>query len=347
MNRPFISPDLLQRYLSGVATAPEKETVDAWYALLRGQPDFLNTLTDEERTALQAETYQMIRARLTTDVPDNVRPLPVPVRSWYRRSWAVAGGLAASILLVVWVGLRVSEGPLLPKPQASVATPPAFIRLVNQQPRLLKQQLPDGTVVWLHPRAELSYPRVFAGQQRAVQFAGEAFFEVAKDPRRPFRIQSGTLQIQVLGTSFNVRVAPGQARFEVAVVTGKVQVRSLKKTGQSPAQAVLLGASQAVRYDVATARLTRQQPPEQARRAIYEPVSIAFTDAPVGSVLRQLEARFNVRVRVANPALANCRLTADFANQALPVILEQLCASLDATYTMTNETITLAGDGCQ
>ncbi len=86
--------------------------------------------------------------------------------------------------------------------------------------------------------------------------------------------------------------------------------------------------------------------PAEARRPIYEPVSVAFSDASMNDVIDQLEICFNVRIRAANSAVNACRLTADFTNQSLPEILELLCASLDATYTMTGETVIINSEGC-
>ena len=347
MRPPFIPPEFLQNYLNGTATQPEKEAVEAWYASLRGEPNFLSTLPDAAQETLRQETYQTISRRLNDTTANTLRPLPVtPTRFWPDRPWKMLGGLAAAIAFLVWIGLqhkttlfRATDQPVF----AEVATP---VRFVNHQSRIVRQRLPDGTLVWLHPLAELRYPKTFGTQWRDVSFAGEAFFDVAKDARRPFRIQSGTMQIQVVGTRFNVRATPRQAIFEVAVVSGKVIVRSLHKTSQTSGKSVTLLPKQEALYDVATAQISQYQQPVVPRREIYEPASIRFADTPVSKALRQLEARFKVRVRVANPALNTCRLTADFTDQTLPVILELLCASLDATYTMAGETVILNGDGC-
>lgn len=346
MERPSLPPELLEKYLNGTASPAEKEAVDAWYAALRGQPDFLSTLPESERQALQTEMHQTIRSQAGLPTPIS-EPTVIPLRPWYRQPWAAVSGIAAAVLLVALTWLMLTGSEPFTQQSTVALSESVAVRVRNEQARIVSQRLPDSTIVWLHPGAELRYPRLFAGDRREVLFAGEAFFDVAKDARRPFLIQSGTMQIRVLGTSFNVRAAPRQAVFEVAVVTGKVLVQSLKKTPLTRAESVELLPKQQVLFDVAANRLTRQSLPDQTRREVYEPVSIAFTDAPVREVLRRLEAQFNVRFRVSNPAVNACRLTADFANQPLPVILELLCTSLDATYTMSGDTILIDSDGCQ
>lgn len=92
-----------------------------------------------------------------------------------------------------------------------------------QDIRLLR--LPDGTRVWLNQNTKIEYPDQFAANERTIKLEGEAFFEVKRDPSRPFIISSGVIKTTVLGTSFNVEAYNGKAP-EVHVRTGKVKVES-------------------------------------------------------------------------------------------------------------------------
>jgi transmembrane sensor len=347
-NLPF-PPELLHKYRIGTASPDERSIVEAWYQSLPGDTDYLASLSPTERLHLQEDTFQAIRKKL--DLPTR-EPVVIPFRAntsrWHQHPWAIVAGIAAVVLLVLfgWWFVYPNRQVQLNQP-VSIKTAPTEIRFINLQPRIVARPLPDGSVVWLHPQAELRYPAAFLPGHRSVTFSGEAFFEVAKEANRPFLIQSGSMQIRVVGTSFNVRATPRQAIFEVAVVTGKVLVRSTRPGKQESATPVVLLPHQEVLYNVATDQLTRYSLPAETRRPIYEPVSVTFSDEPVKNVIDQLEARFNVRIRAANPAVNACRLTADFTNQSLPAILELLCSSLDATYTMAGETVIISSDGCQ
>ncbi|WP_020597280.1 FecR family protein [Spirosoma panaciterrae] len=345
MNAPFIPPDLLKKYLNGTASEAEREIVEAWYDSLRHSPDYLGTLPDIEQKALREETFRAISERLNTRELNNVRALPTTYfRS--RSLWAVASAVAAVILLTVGIGLWLNHPVHQPTNSSVAVNNSSYIHFVNKQARIVQKRLPDGTVVWLHPLAELHYPTVFPSMRRDVDFAGEAFFDVAKDASRPFRIRSGKMQVQVLGTSFNVKATPRQALFEVAVVTGKVVVSSVAQHGPKSVKTVTLLPHQEALYNVSTDRLTFHEQILQARQEFYQPVSIAFADTPIKNVLTQLEGRFKVSFRVSNPALYHCRLTANFTQQSLADILDLLCISLDATYTLSGDTIMLEGDGC-
>lgn len=83
--------------------------------------------------------------------------------------------------------------------------------------------LSDGTKVWLNAESSVRYPAVFVGNDRSVEMTGEAYFEVAKDAMRPFRVKKGNATIEVLGTSFNVHAYEEEA-MKVTLLAGKVRV---------------------------------------------------------------------------------------------------------------------------
>ena len=84
--------------------------------------------------------------------------------------------------------------------------------------------LADGTTVWLSRNSRLSYPKKFRGRTREVHLDGEAFFEVVKNPKKPFSVSTRHAVVTVLGTAFNVNSDSLQSI--VSVVSGKVNVQS-------------------------------------------------------------------------------------------------------------------------
>lgn len=84
--------------------------------------------------------------------------------------------------------------------------------------------LSDGTMVFLNSGSELRYPEAFRDGQREVFLKGEAWFEVAKDSVRPFRVHAGEMDVRVLGTSFNVKAYERMESIATTLVTGSVEV---------------------------------------------------------------------------------------------------------------------------
>jgi len=85
--------------------------------------------------------------------------------------------------------------------------------------------LSDGTQVWLNAASTLTYPSRFDKRERKVEISGEAFFAVAKDPERPFRVISNGQEIEVLGTEFNVSAYPDENVTRTTLLTGAVRLR--------------------------------------------------------------------------------------------------------------------------
>lgn len=84
--------------------------------------------------------------------------------------------------------------------------------------------LPDGTTVWLNSQSSIRFPTVFEGKTRTVEVTGEAFFDVAKDVRRPFIVKAGKLIVQALGTQFNVRAYADEVGAKATLIQGSVRV---------------------------------------------------------------------------------------------------------------------------
>ncbi|WP_316842923.1 FecR family protein [Pedobacter gandavensis] len=91
-------------------------------------------------------------------------------------------------------------------------------------------RLPDGTIVWLNAASVLKYPVSFANnKERMVELQGEAYFEVAKDPKKPFLVSSKGQQVEVLGTHFNISSYANEAAIKTTLLEGAVKVSEGKQ----------------------------------------------------------------------------------------------------------------------
>ena len=108
-------------------------------------------------------------------------------------------------------------------------------------------ELSDGTRIWVNSASEISFPSYFAGNVREVTLAGEAYFEVARDSRRPFYVNIGNARVQVLGTAFNVSAYRDERTVEVALLNGKVSFDATDgKHVLSPGEIAALDKAQGV-----------------------------------------------------------------------------------------------------
>jgi ferric-dicitrate binding protein FerR (iron transport regulator) len=207
-------------------------------------------------------------------------------------------------------------------------------------------QLSDGTAIWLEPGSRLLYPEKFSSSIRDVTFLGEAFFEVAKDAKRPFVIHTGTIRTYVLGTSFAVK-AYDTAMQEVAVVTGKVKVQveqPLKKGGQ----AITVVANQKASWNNSSRRLETLQLPSTLYYAQRRYGKFIYQGETVAAVLDDIAHQYNVQVQY-DTAIGACTFYGDFdIKQPVIKVLNTLAAALNTQLIKekTSNTYRLVGGGC-
>ena len=339
--------DLLQRYLDGTSRPGERALVEQWSNQL-GMPENL-VLSRAEYEQVRAAMWRQIEY-LTRDVnvnpADATRVLQHPASFW--QTPVVRWVAAASVL--IGGGLAV----VLPQNrQSATATSTATIgwlqhRNTGKQAQLFT--LADSSRVTLYPGSSLQYRPGLAGSRREVRLKGEAFFQVAKNPARPFLVYTTQLVTTVLGTSFRVKAYAGQDN-EVAVQEGRVSVQirrgaELSATPARPAaRGVVLLPNQQVAYAALTPSLLRKN--LVAKPVILTPQVFTFEKQPVSKVLQALEKAYGVDILYDQSKLANCTVTVTFYQESLYEKLDILSKALGASYSPTdNASILFNSNGC-
>lgn len=267
----------------------------------------------------------------------------------------VAAALLVLILALGWLYRQ----KLSPKPQ-----PITYETLVQKSPEGLIEQtnntnkaqlltLSDGSSILLSPNSKLSYPKSFGLKERKVYLSGEAFFEVSKNPEKPFLVMANEVQTKVLGTSFRIKAYSYQSNVEVLVHTGKVNVSSSQAKNRKAAEVLLL-PNQSVRFlrqELAFQKIieSTQVPSAPAAIPVIEQLNFEFTDTPVADILSTLEKAYQVEIDYPAELLKGCYLNTSLSDQPLPEKLKILCASLsaDTRYEMNGNKITILSNGCE
>jgi transmembrane sensor len=343
MNSKDVTPKLLQRYLQHDCTPEEEAQVNAWYATLNEREVHALPLTPAQQEILERSMLRRIKQTLGEQAS---RTFVQPQRTTsYSLFYRVAASIAILALGVgaYWLTERVQISP-------GQITRGAEVRyVVNTSKTIMRQSLPDGSVVWLQPGSEMNYPTTFATTERTLQLKGEAFFSIARDPSKPFLITSGNVLTRVLGTSFNIRAYEHAPSIDVSVMTGKVSVNiqdSITTADEDTSSSVSLVAQQRARYVKAQHRLEKEEGLALPELAMWKSTTFVFDNEPLRNVLPLLNKKFSVNIETENKALMNCLLRADLSNLNLPDILEMLSLSVDATYELEGNTIRLRGQGC-
>jgi transmembrane sensor len=151
--------------------------------------------------------------------------------------------------------------------------------------------LADGTKVWLNAESSLTYPTAFNGPDRRVEVTGEAYFEVAKNAEKPFHVLHDKIDVQVLGTHFNVNSYADEKEAKITLLEGSVAVSTSPSTGSEvqlkPGQQARLGTNGKLRV-LNDADLEEVMAWKDGR--------FQFRDADLKSIMRQLMRWYDVDV---------------------------------------------------
>jgi transmembrane sensor len=149
--------------------------------------------------------------------------------------------------------------------------------------------LSDGTRVWLNALSSLKYPAAFTGQDREVELTGEAYFEVATDADHPFRVNAGSLQVQVLGTHFNVNAYSDESAVRTTLLEGSVRL------SQGNGGEILLQPGQQAQTTVQGVALSGHADADKA--VAWKNGYFSFEGADIHTVMRQIARWYGVQVR--------------------------------------------------
>jgi transmembrane sensor len=184
--------------------------------------------------------------------------------------------------------LKLDAGQLSYKTGATVTGQVLYNTIATPRGGQYQVTLADGTEVWLNAASSLRFPTTFVGNERVVELTGEAYFEVAKNAALPFRVKVNNMDVQVLGTHFNIMAYNNEQSVKTTLLEGKVKV-----TGNGVTQGLVPG-QQAVR-DNSTGSLKVKEVNTDLAVA-WKNGLFRFRETNIKEVMRQVERWYNVDV---------------------------------------------------
>jgi transmembrane sensor len=344
--------NLIAKKLSGEASSIEKKELET---ILRLDPDLHYSLEalhemwkhQTEPDPVQAEkAFQKHQDRMRsmgmemnmteTDTPIEI--FPVSRRrfiNWKTLSFAV------SFFLLLTLGIHF-YGNRYPatntqKPVWEIVTPN------GTKTNLL---LPDGSSVWLNADSRLTYDSLYGNKIREVTLQGEAYFDVVKNPDKPFIIHAGKINIRVLGTVFNVKSYPDEKTIETSLIRGSIEV----SFPSLPAKKIILNPNQ--KLVINTADIDSNTSKNQTVSSlplisihhlnrIGSDSSIAetgwmqnrlyFNDMSFHDLLKNMERKYGVSFHLKDPMTDTIHFTGSFQNETVTEALDALRLTAETT----------------
>ncbi|UYQ94419.1 DUF4974 domain-containing protein [Chitinophaga horti] len=336
---------LIARKLSGEASPTEIQELDAH---LRAHPEdayFLSILDDywTMRTPPPAADDAEARFSHLLEMAGADEEAPQPRVRYLRRAIAIAAAVTG-LLAGGWLYTRYSSQP----PDTASA---ALIETVAKPGAKSRLLLPDGTVIWLNSGSRISYPSSFSDTSREVEIEGEAYFEVTKDPKRPFIVRTRDMQLQVLGTAFNVKCYPGDHKTEATLISGMVQV---SRAGSQeapvllhPHEKVIISSNEDVTESKQeTQRLIVQHLKKSiADTSLVETAwvynKLVFDGEDFGEITAEMERWYNVTITIHDPSVARYRFHAKFENETITEVLSAMQLSSPFTFKINHNEVNI------
>ena len=189
--------------------------------------------------------------------------------------------------------------------------------------------LPDGTKVWLNAGSKLSYPVTFSDEFRAVRLNGEAYFEVKKDKKWPFVLNSGKMNIVVYGTTFNCNAYPENSEIQTVLVEGQVTLINESSTVSEELQPGELAVFEKNSQQISKTKTDLQ------KYIAWKSGMLMFRDDRMNKVVEKLERWYNVDIEIKDKEISDYIYNATFVDESLDQVLKMLSLSAPISYVVS------------
>ncbi len=320
--------DLIKRYKEDNCSPEEEKMID----------EFLNSYQNddgewnENLLGNKKETENRIYSTITERIHFPDKKPAIAIQWWYRTA-------AALMILSSFFYLFSNTSN---ESRVKTETPePLVVKTISRGQKSMLH-LSDGSVIYMNSDTKISYPGKFAMDKREIYLDGEAFFEVTHDPGKPFIVHTGTLDIKVLGTSFNVNTF--DEKVTVTLASGKVHIQNTNPAINYSNLGILIPNQQFI-YDKADNSIKVKEV-DVTPFIAWTKKQLIFSEETILSVVKRLEKWYGVEITFETNDIKNCIFTGTFDNEPLRLVLESLHNVADINYTIKGKKVRLSGPGC-
>lgn len=298
---PIVNDDLLAKFLAGEANSTESEAVNDWILDSEKNENYFFEAQKAWEKASRNKAFRKVNTDSAWQKFQEQAPKVVALKP--KRTAMPFMRIAAAVVLL----LGVSAVWYWATNQAVEQV--AFVTKEKADSLLLA----DGTQVFVNRQSKITYPKEFSEQIRKVKLEGEAFFQVQPDKAKPFVVETQSIEIQVVGTAFNVKVVPNLQRTEVVVQEGKVLVRSSKDS-------VYVSAGE--QATVENNRIQKKESIQDKNFLAYKTRMLVFEKTTLNEVIAKINALYATEIILKNEALGNCLITVTFEDASIEEIID-------------------------
>ena len=320
-----IDARLVQRYLEGGGSKKERLQIEEWFSDLRANEELRKfsknrwedlskepeetTLSGYDEERVHDRIHHILRLEEAVAAAHKTSTRSMLIR-FFTRAAAVLFIPLALFALYNWNGNMTGSQSIS---QAEIFSPfgarTSFV-------------LPDGSSGWLNGGSTLSFPTQFKGKSRTVNLSGEAYFDVQKNPKKPFTVLADEMKVRAYGTSFNLMTYTDDNTMEVTLETGVIEVFGKDRFNNEKSMGLMNPGERVVL--VKGTGYFKKDTVKVDQYTSWKEGKLILRNEPMSQVVRKLNRWYNVNIVIRDSRLESYSYRATFVDEKLDEVLKIL-----------------------
>jgi ferric-dicitrate binding protein FerR (iron transport regulator) len=322
-----IDISLLDRFMKGETSDQENTQLLKWFRSEQSQKEIVafyqKRWEEKSDSQMPLDIQERMFHQIKTRVDESGRK-----RKIHNHTFAYWLQYAAAIILLFAIGLGTHT--FIKRPQSINKE----LLVTAEKGQRANVTLPDGTKVWINSHSQISYPTDYGENERRLSLNGEAYFEVAKDENKRFIVNAGEMEVEALGTSFNIKAYSEDETIITTLFSGKI------KTTVANASTELL-PNQFASYNRQSRKLTYMDAENVNYASMWRNNELAFNSQLLSEIATTLHRLYNVNIEFKSEKLRHYRFSGVIKNNSLENVIEIISLTAPIQYETNGDTIVL------
>ena len=320
--------ELLHRLIAGTTTEEENRQLMEWFRQCASKEEFFmlfETAWKESPDEMPRDVQERMYRRLSREL-DEKKTKTILLRS--RFSWKVWPQIAVACIIIVLglVNYRMNDK------QKQLSTQNFTVLAEKGQRAFIT--LPDSTKVWLNSDTKISYPADYGLKERNVTLVGEAYFEVAKNPDKRFIVEAKGMQVEALGTSFNVNAYQNDNKIIASLFSGSVRVSYDRHVE-------ILKPHESVKVDLLNRSFSRYKDESMQNIALWRKNEITFDGESLEEITHIMSRLYNTTICIEDESLKKVCYIGTIRNNNLENFIDIINLTTPVVYENKGDTVFL------
>lgn len=322
--------ELLHHLIAGTTTEEENRQLMEWFRQCASKEEFFalfNTAWKESSNEMSEDVQERMYRRLSLSLEEKKEEVKiVPLHSHF--SWKIWQRVAVACIIIVLSLVNYNMN----HKQKQLSAQHFMVSAEKGQRAFVT--LPDSTKVWLNSDTKITYPADYGMKERNVTLEGEAYFEVAKNPSKPFNVEAKGMLVEALGTTFNINAYRGNNKIIASLFSGSVRVCYEDHVA-------ILQPHESVKVDVQTRDFFQYKEENLKDVALWRENEITFDGESLEEIAQIINRLYNTTICIEDESLKKECYIGTVRNNSLENFIDIINLTTPVEYENRGDTVFL------